>query len=66
MAIDTRNKRMAMISYDLQLGRPLPDPDGTFDAADRQQLIGKYPGIAFNPPSAGGSNNNLPRVGAGS
>ena len=52
MALDSRNKRMSMICFDLPSGRVAPNPDGTVSAADRQQWLGKYPGIAFSAPGA--------------
>lgn len=44
MAIDTRNKRFALMHLDLPW-RVLPDPDGAFDAGDRMQLAMKYRGL---------------------
>ena len=52
MDLDTRNKRMSMVCFDLPSGRVVPNPDGTVSALDRQQWLGKYPGIAFSSPGA--------------
>ena len=52
MALNTRNRRMSMVLFDLPFGHPAPNPDGAVSAADRQQWLGKYPGIAFQAPGA--------------
>ena len=43
MAIDTRDKRISVIGYGLGL-RPLPTPDGTTSAPERQSLGFAYAG----------------------
>lgn len=43
MAIDTRDKRLSVIGYGLGL-RPLPTPDGTTSAPERQSLGFAYAG----------------------
>lgn len=54
MAVDTRNKRMSMISFG-QIVRPTsPMPDGGFSTSgDRAQLIYRYRGIT-EPTEGGG------------
>lgn len=47
MALDTRDKRASAI-----LGRTLPGPDGTIDAADRLHVAGLYRGIAADEPES--------------
>jgi len=42
MAVDTENKR-----FSFMFGRVMPSPDGSFNAADRAQLLGLYSGIAL-------------------
>ena len=44
MAIDTRNERASILNYSLPWG-VYPNPDGTLDQADRQQIAALYPGI---------------------
>jgi hypothetical protein len=44
VAVDTRNKRASIIGYALPMG-VFPNPDGTIDQADRQQIAFLYPGI---------------------
>lgn len=39
---DTRNKRASSIGMDLAWLRLYPNPDGTIDAEDRQQIAYKY------------------------
>lgn len=43
MAIDTRDKRLSVVGYGLGL-RPLPTPDGTTSAPERQSLAFAYAG----------------------
>lgn len=50
MALDTRNKRAGAIGLGLPFGRVLPNPDGSFVAADRVHLLYLYPGIVPVPP----------------
>jgi len=45
MAIDSRDKRFALILLDLP-GRVLPTPDGVIDSGDRMHLAGKYRGLS--------------------
>lgn len=40
--IDTARKRFAMLGFGRRCGFALPIPDGSFDAADRMQLLGGY------------------------
>ncbi len=50
MAIDTRSKRAAGLSF-LQVGRlPFPLPDGTVDQIDRVQMAGGYGLVTPEPP----------------
>ena len=44
MPIDTRNKRASCIGIDLAWNRVFPNPDGTIDVNDRQQIGLKYAG----------------------
>lgn len=46
MALDTRNKRASAFGWGLACCLVLPNPDGTIDAADRQQVALCYAGIA--------------------
>lgn len=53
MAIDTRNRRMALIGLGSPVPRVLPHPDGAFNTAnDRYMLVFLYPifGDAPIPP----------------
>jgi len=45
MAVDTRDKRSSMIGLASPVPRLLPDPDGSFVAADRAMLLFLYSGI---------------------
>lgn len=56
MAIDSRDKRFSLLTYDGLGGRIYPVPDGAVSTADRIQWIGKYRGIAFPAPAGGGLN----------
>ena len=54
MAVDTRNRRAAVLSF-MQPGRPpFPLADGTVDDIDRYQMLGVYGEnlglISFQPP----------------
>lgn len=52
MAVDTRNRRMAMIGLGSPVPRVLPHPDGAFDTAnDRYMLLFLYPIFAEAPPT---------------
>lgn len=68
--VDTRNKRMAMLSF----GRierptaPLPDSSGISTSGDRAQLIYRYRGI-MEPDEGGGGvtptpshANHIPKI----
>jgi hypothetical protein len=46
MAIDTRDKRGSVINFDASARNVLPNPNGTIDQGDRQQLARKYRGIS--------------------
>lgn len=47
MAIDTANKKLALLHYGLPWGTP-PLPSGApLDKGDAQQLLGGYPGIPW-------------------
>lgn len=41
--VNTRNKRAAVLGLDGSYRAVLPAPDGTINAFDRCQLVGKYP-----------------------
>lgn len=45
MAIDTRNKRASAIGIDSIRPHVYPNPDGSLNQADRQQIAYKYSGI---------------------
>jgi hypothetical protein len=47
MAIDTRNKRFAMMGLAGAPRLQMPAPDGTIAQADRQQFLYGYPGILW-------------------
>ena len=48
MAVDTPAKRSSMLNWACGLSfNLLPIPDGSYDAGDRQHLLGLYRGIAF-------------------
>ena len=51
MALDTRDKRASALGIDLKWLHVYPNPDGAISQLDRQQIAGKYSGIA----AAGGS-----------
>jgi len=60
MAIDTEDKRMSMLSW--HGSRRIPQPDGSIDQNDKQQLMGRYGGILFGSitiASGGQSINDL-------
>ena len=51
MAVDTRDKRFAMMNLGLPfLGFDHPLADNTIDQGDRQQFLWGYPGIAWLAP----------------
>lgn len=60
MAVDTRNKRASCICVGLPF-RPLPNPDGTVDEFDQQQVAYSYSGIDALAPVAvlGGSRYGM-------
>lgn len=60
MAVDTRNKRASAICVGLPW-RPLPNPDGTIDEFDQQQVAYSYAGIDALAPVAplGGSRYGM-------
>ena len=51
MAVDTRDKRFSLISFGSPIPNVLPNPDGSFNAADRAMLIFLYHGLALSAPS---------------
>lgn len=54
MAVDTRQKRMSMISFgDGVINHVLFEADGAVDADDRVHLLGLYSGIALGAPAVG-------------
>ena len=53
MAVDTKDKRLSMLSFGDGTGiRLLPDPDMSIDLNDQQHLLDCYGGIAFAGPPA--------------
>jgi hypothetical protein len=53
MAVDTKDKRFSMLNLDGP-DLLLPDPNGSFNQGNRQQLLDKYSGIlwaGFVPPT---------------
>ena len=42
--LDSRNKRASALGIDFPWNRVYPDPDGTIDVNDRQQIAYKYAG----------------------
>lgn len=52
MAIDSEDKRRAAQSTPWD--PVLPTADGTIDQADRQQVVGVYPGVLAGSASKGG------------
>ena len=61
MAVDTRNKRFSMLGLGQARGCPLvfPNPDGSFDAADRAQLDYLYQGISLAAPDGTVAPQNM-------
>lgn len=65
MAVDTRQKRMSMISFgDGVITHVLFEADGAVDADDRAHLLGLYSGIALGSPAIG-IVARLPLLGVG-
>ncbi len=65
MAVDTRQKRMSMISFgDGVINHVLFEADSTIDADDRAHLLGLYSGIALGSPVTGVAAR-LPLLGVG-
>jgi len=66
MAVDTRDKRMAMIGLGSPVPRVLPNPDGSFNSADdRYMLLFLYPIFGVVPPvpptpTAEGASGGIP------
>jgi len=58
MAVDTKQKRLAMLNFGLPWWTTLLEADGTIDADDRPHLLGLYP-RAGAPPVVGGGKNPL-------
>ena len=57
MAIDTAAKRGSVLNFCNPFDHIMPIPDGSINAADRQNLIGMYSGILAaggGSPSIGG------------
>lgn len=54
MAVDTRQKRFSMLNFVAQQMHvyPLFEADGSVDLDDRQHLLDKYSGIAFDNPAS--------------
>lgn len=52
MAIDTRDKRFSMMGFGAPTPRVLPNPAGTFNAADRAMLLYLYHGLTLSSPAA--------------
>ena len=48
MAIDTRVRRFSMMNFRTPFVYPIHHPDGVIDLEDKQHLLNKYSGIAFN------------------
>lgn len=46
MAVDTRNKRASILGFVLASAIVFPNPDGTIDGPDRQQIAYSYSGIS--------------------
>ncbi len=51
--LDTRNKRASALGFDLPFLRVFPNPDGSIDQPDRQQVAWKYPAISAAAPGGG-------------
>lgn len=48
MAIDSNNKKLSLMEWDLPWEPGIPLSPGTFDQADKQQLLWSYPGILWS------------------
>jgi len=48
MAIDTTNKKLALMEWDVVCEPGLPVSPGTLGQDDKQQLVWGYPGILWN------------------
>ena len=54
MAVNTRNKRMALVSLARPFRPTLPEPTGAMDTAgERMQLAYRYPVEAVSAPATG-------------
>lgn len=53
MALDSKDKRIAVIEWDNQWEIGLPDPDGSFSQLDRQQLLLGMPTNSWGDPIPG-------------
>lgn len=53
MAIDTKEKKISMMEWDLvyEPGLPIPSGDAIIDFGDRQHFIHGYSGIQWEPPT---------------
>lgn len=47
MALDTRSKRFSMMNISQSWEVNLPNPSGSFDQGDRQQILHGYSGIGW-------------------
>ncbi len=47
MSIDTKSKRLSILSYGNVFQNSTPSPDGTISGGDRQHLIWAYSGISW-------------------
>lgn len=59
MALDTRSNRLSILDFYAPSSVGLPDPDGSFNAADRQQIVGGYRDIEWAIPSPGIGKGNV-------
>jgi len=48
MAIDTNNKKFALITYQQPFNTPIPSSDDGLGQSDKQDLIWQYPGILWS------------------
>ena len=62
MAIDSRDKRAAAIMAGIPFIVIAPLADGSIDAADRQQIINVYGGIAAGLPAVGETRFGMMRM----
>jgi len=49
MAVDSRDKRMSMISFGQPVPFVMPNPDGAIGISDRRMLLSLYFGITLGP-----------------